>query len=387
MTSVDPLEEQIADARRSISSDGYPMSIGEVTNMYKDGELRIRPEFQRFYRWSTSQKSKLIESLLLGIPLPSIFVAQTEDGKWELVDGLQRVSTILELQGELVGPGGAKLPHLMLEGTKYLKALEGRVWESDLASKSLSSAQRLDIKRSKLDIKIIKRESSPETKYDLFQRLNNYGTPLTSAEMRSALLVAVSSDFFAWLEGLARHPSFLETTQLSERLLEERYDLELVTRFLVLHNRPSERLTLTALRDLPGVLDDESVRLASTYPHHADDLGNIFRTTFDVIAEGGGENVFRKWDIDKNEFKGSFLNTAFEVFALGIGYHVANKNPYKTQLIGVVKAFWGRDQMKKGFATGRSTEARLLDFMPLGRQLTASANDEEATHTPAASTS
>ena len=338
--------------------------------MYKDGELRIRPEFQRFYRWSTSQKSKLVESLLLGIPLPSVFVAQTEDGKWELVDGLQRVSTILELQGELLAPGDAKLPPLKLEGTKYLKALEGRVWESEDPAKGLSSAQRLDVKRSKLDIKIIKRESSPETKYDLFQRLNNYGTPLTSAEMRSALLVAVSSDFFAWLEELARHPSFLETTQLSERLLEERYDLELVTRFLVLHNRPAERLTLTALRDLPGVLDDEAVRLASSYPLTADTLANTFKTTFDVIAAGGGENVFRKWDTDKKEFKGSFLNTAFEVFALGIGYHVANGTPYKTDLLDTVKDFWSRDQMKKGFATGRSTEARLLDFMPLGRELT-----------------
>ena len=370
MAKADPLEEQIAEARRSISSDGYPMSIGEVTNMYRDGELRIRPEFQRFYRWSTSQKSKLVESLLLGIPLPSVFVAQTEDGKWELVDGLQRVSTILELQGELLGPGGAKLQPLKLEGTKYLKALEGRVWESANPAEGLSSAQRLDVKRSKLDIKIIKRESSPDTKYDLFQRLNNYGTPLTSAEMRSALLVAVSSDFFAWLEELARHPSFLESTQLSERLLEERYDLELVTRFLVLHNRPAERLTLTALRDLPGVLDDEAVRLASSYPLTADSLANTFKTTFDAIAAGGGENVFRKWDTDKKEFKGSFLNTAFEVFALGIGYHIANGTPYKTDLLDTVKEFWCRDQMKKGFATGRSTEARLLDFMPLGRELT-----------------
>lgn len=90
------LEKQISTARQSVYADGYPMSIGELTNLYKEGEMIIRPEFQRFFRWSQVQKSNLVESILLGIPIPSIFVAQTESGKWELVDGLQRVSTILE---------------------------------------------------------------------------------------------------------------------------------------------------------------------------------------------------------------------------------------------------------------------------------------------------
>src|ERR1700744_1554326 len=91
------LEEQITEARLSISTDGYPMSIGELTNLYRDNELEIHPEFQRFFRWTAIQKSRLVESLLLGIPIPSIFVSQTETGIWEVVDGLQRMSTILEL--------------------------------------------------------------------------------------------------------------------------------------------------------------------------------------------------------------------------------------------------------------------------------------------------
>jgi hypothetical protein len=79
-STADSLEQEILEARRSISSDGYPMSIGELTNLYKSNELRIRPEFQRLFRWSNLQKSRLVESILLGIPLPSIFVAQTEGG-------------------------------------------------------------------------------------------------------------------------------------------------------------------------------------------------------------------------------------------------------------------------------------------------------------------
>lgn len=365
----DLLELQIEEARRSIASDGYPMSIGELTNLYRDQELRIRPEFQRLFRWTDTQKSRLIESILLGIPLPSIFVAQTEGGKWELVDGLQRVSTILELQGELLDQSGKKLPQLVLKRTKYLPALEDRVWQDKDSMRCLSEAQRLDIKRSKIDIKIIKRESSPETKFDLFQRLNSYGSPLTSQETRSALLVAVSADFFAWLESLAVYPSFVQCVSLNERLIEERFDLELAVRFLVLHARPADKITLTALRDFSQVLDDEAVALANSHPGGADQLRNVFTQTFDFIAANGGEKVFRKWDEERSEFKGSFLGTAFEVFGLGVGYHVATGTKCRADLLAAVKELWTRPEMRGGFATGRSTERRLVQFVPLGREL------------------
>jgi uncharacterized protein with ParB-like and HNH nuclease domain len=93
------LESQIEEKRREIHTDAYPMSIGEIINLYTDGDLDIHPEFQRLYRWTNVQKSRLIESILLGIPLPSFFVAQREDGVWDVVDGLQRLSTIFSFLG------------------------------------------------------------------------------------------------------------------------------------------------------------------------------------------------------------------------------------------------------------------------------------------------
>jgi uncharacterized protein with ParB-like and HNH nuclease domain len=89
------LMTEIEAAQRTVTTDSYQMSIGEIVNMYKDGELIISPVFQRLFRWGLSQKSRLIESILIGIPLPSIFVYEMPNGKWELVDGPQRVSTLL----------------------------------------------------------------------------------------------------------------------------------------------------------------------------------------------------------------------------------------------------------------------------------------------------
>lgn len=98
---INNLEQQISDERARLSTDRMDISFGELINMYKAGELVIRPEYQRLFRWKGSQKTALIESVLLGIPIPPIFVAEDEEGVWELVDGLQRVSTIISFFGDL----------------------------------------------------------------------------------------------------------------------------------------------------------------------------------------------------------------------------------------------------------------------------------------------
>ena len=93
------LKEEIEARASKIYRDSYQMSIGELINLYKDGEMDIHPEFQRVFRWSESQKTKLIESILLNIPIPSIFVSQGEDGVWDVIDGVQRLSTIFQFVG------------------------------------------------------------------------------------------------------------------------------------------------------------------------------------------------------------------------------------------------------------------------------------------------
>ena len=84
------LEQRIKDLRNNLTTDRLDMSYGEIINMYQSGDLIISPEFQRLFRWKNFQKTRFIESILLGIPIPPIFVAEDKEGKWELVDGLQR---------------------------------------------------------------------------------------------------------------------------------------------------------------------------------------------------------------------------------------------------------------------------------------------------------
>ncbi|QLA18159.1 DUF262 domain-containing protein [Desulfolutivibrio sulfoxidireducens] len=139
------------------------MSVSELISIYVDGELDLHPEFQRFFRWTDEQKSRFIESLLLGIPVPPVFVAEREDSKWDVIDGLQRLSTLLQFVGVLKGEKGKEITPLALTRAKYLTQLEKKVWDSKDASFILPENAKIKLKRSRIDVNIIKNTSDDMT--------------------------------------------------------------------------------------------------------------------------------------------------------------------------------------------------------------------------------
>lgn len=142
------LQEEVDAAQRLVKTDAYQMSIGEVTSLYKEGELIINPEFQRLFRWDLGQKSRLIESILLGIPLPPVFVFEREDSTWELIDGLQRLSTLLEFMGLLRGPDNKAVPPSFLSATTYLPSLANAVWEKSPDVRDLGIDEQVELSKA-----------------------------------------------------------------------------------------------------------------------------------------------------------------------------------------------------------------------------------------------
>ena len=216
------LQDEIDEKKKEISTDGYPMSIGELARLYLDEELDIHPEFQRFFRWSILQKSKLIESILLGIPIPSIFVSQRKDGVWDVVDGLQRLSTLFQFMGILRDENGILVNPVPLVKTEYLHSLANKYWENELDSNnSFSFAQRIVFKREKIDVKIVKKESPETVKFELFQRLNTLGSKLSDQEVRNCLLVLLNDNFYKWLNSISKNVYFLNTLPLADKIMDE----------------------------------------------------------------------------------------------------------------------------------------------------------------------
>lgn len=124
------LRDEIEEAKRTVTTDTVSITVGEVANMYASSELNILPEFQRLFRWTDDRKSKFIESILIGIPIPPAFAYENDNGTWELIDGLQRISTVLEFMGLLKDPDTGDFRRSKLSSTKYLPSLEGVVWKS-----------------------------------------------------------------------------------------------------------------------------------------------------------------------------------------------------------------------------------------------------------------
>ncbi len=90
------LNESVNKLKKVIHTTQTTYSIAEILSLYRDNELILRPQYQRFFRWSPLQKAKLIESILLEIPMPIFFVYSTREGTFEVIDGQQRLSTIIE---------------------------------------------------------------------------------------------------------------------------------------------------------------------------------------------------------------------------------------------------------------------------------------------------
>jgi hypothetical protein len=366
------LTEEIAAGSRQLKTDGYPMSIGELANLYRDGELDLHPDFQRFFRWNIEQKSRLIESILLGIPLPSVFVFQRQDSIWDVIDGVQRLSTIFQFMGILKGTDGNLLEPLELTETRYLPSLKERRWECGSApneSCSLSSEQRIAFRRSKIDLKIVKSDSSEQSKYDLFQRLNTGGTQATEQEIRNCILIMENKPLFEWLSDLSCAASFRETLGLNQRLLDERYEMELALRFVLLKDMDIVELREIKELDLARFLTNKMISAATSRSIDTVRESAIFHKTFEALTGTLGDDSFRKYEVGKQKFSGGFSVSGFEAVALGIGFQYSRDINWVPayNLKERVEKLWSEPEFKNNMGSGISSSARVPKIVPFAR--------------------
>ncbi|BCG98789.1 hypothetical protein MesoLj131b_07890 [Mesorhizobium sp. 131-2-5] len=366
------LSDEIESRRRAIKTDSYAMSIGEIMNLYSSNELNINPNFQRMFRWKPEQKTRFIESILLGIPIPSIFVSQREDGVWDLIDGLQRLSTIFEFAGMLIGVDKEKVAPSRLTKAKYLPSLENKIWQNldkDDDPDSLTPQQRIDIKRAKIDINIIMRESDNAAKYDLFERINTGGSKLSDQEVRNCLLIMANVDFYNAFEKFVENPDFEECIAITDRAKDERYDMELVARFIALRTADMQ-VVKGQMIDVGSFLSEALVAVATAGMDLAPER-HAFNRTFKMLNTVLGTNAFRRYDAEKGRYMGMSQVSAFEAIAIGLGYHIDAWNPddgaQRDEFKERVEALWGQQEFKSKQGSGVRGTDRILHVIPFAR--------------------
>ena len=195
----------------SIKIEPAQYSIFEIKRRYDKGRICIDPDFQRNYVWNIRQKSELIESVIMGIPLPLIYLAENANGELIVVDGRQRLNTFFDFLDN----------KFRLKDLKILKQINGMNFK-DLEHNIQYSRYVTTIEDTQLIVQIIKYPTKDRVRFDIFDRVNRGGTPLNKQEMRNALYQGNATKL---LNKLSQLPSFLEATgnAISPKHMKDKY--------------------------------------------------------------------------------------------------------------------------------------------------------------------
>lgn len=252
------------------------VTVGQIASRIEHGEVELAPDFQRRARiWDLSRKSKLIESILLRIPLPVFYVAADEKENWRVVDGLQRLTTIYDfIHTETIYS-------FALRGLEYLSAYEGVTY----LHLPRSIKRRID--ETELNINVIESGTPDEVMFNVFKRINTGGITLNGQEIRHALNPGPAREF---LSSLADSSEFKEATDYSVR--DDRMGArELALRFTAFWlTRPESYYG----GDLDGFLNEAMKRLNRMSEQERLDLKSSFLASMQRADEIFGSDAFRK---------------------------------------------------------------------------------------------
>jgi hypothetical protein len=318
------LEEIYPEANIKVEREQY--SIFELNRKFGRGQVILDPDFQREDVWKNRQKSELVESVLMGIPLPIFYLNETKEGKLVVVDGRQRLTAFFQYLN-----GDYKLTDL-----RILKALNNKRFGE------LDQKLQANLEDFQLIAQVIKPPTPDRIKFDIFDRVNRGGTPLNNQEMRNALYQGKST---VLLGSLSQKEVFKNVTNnsINSRRMKDRY---LILRFIAFYLWNNN-----ILKDLNGEIIeykgdiDEFLGKIMDYINEMDDvnISNLEETFVKTMKNNQivfGENAFRR--VAKNGKKQPINMLLFEAFSylftmLEEGYCIDNRDKIYGMCVELLK--------------------------------------------------
>ena len=208
----------------SISLSSKVVALDTVLRRIKNATIQLAPSFQRSYVWNSQRQSLLIESMMLRIPLPMFYVSEDKDGAWEVVDGLQRLTTIRDfVLGEDNDGKGFKLKGLEFWGDLF----DGKDFHY-IENKMKMPRIVNNIMEAELSFTIINPDTPEKVKRNIFKRINTGGMPLSQQEIRHALYQGRSTKLLSSLVNSHAYNEFMGDTVNDSRMAAR----ELILRYL-----------------------------------------------------------------------------------------------------------------------------------------------------------
>lgn len=366
--SIATLLDEIKRNREEIATDSYTTSWREIINLYKDGDIKISPEYQRLFRWDMERQTQFIESLLLNIPVPTLFFYIDEDGRQEVIDGLQRISTIIRFFARDIftkdeiekGIASGNINELsnptVLGGAPIIKSLMG--WSaSDLPDKVTRT-----IKNARVNIVILEQETKPQTKYNVFRRLNRSGTKLSDQEIRNCTARLVGNGFADKLRVIASNDDVIGALGLSQEKQKTQAGEEALLRTLA---------SLYYADNFDHYIDeflDQYMYLASETNAITAEVETKLKRTFSLInASCPGGKAFR-FRTSENRPSGSFSTNLLDIIATGVYKNIENLSA--ADVTDKLDSLWAtrRDEINQCTGSGSNTKAKLKRRLEIGEE-------------------
>ena len=251
------------------------MSLDTLIKRIDHGEIVLSPDFQRKEVWNPSTKSRLIESLLIRIPLPAFYVDATDEEKWLVVDGLQRLSTLRDY---------VLKKELRLRGLEFLHDFEGYTYDR------LPRNYQRRIDETQVTVYQIEKGTPTNVKFNVFKRINTGGMPLSAQEIRHALNQGPATEMLKTLAGSSEFLTATANGIANKRMA----DREAVLRCLAFMVIPSQEYTRENFDEFDKFLTIAMKKLNEQSDTQRDKLGRQFLRAMGVAHELFGENAFRK---------------------------------------------------------------------------------------------
>lgn len=274
------IQEQIDANRRSVAFDSYDITVKQMYDMILEGMIDIAPEYQRHFKWDAGRQSSLIESLLLGIPIPSLFMATNPDSSWEVIDGVQRLTTILNFIGDhqLLEKVNIKHTPLKLTNLEKLDSMNGVEYSQ------LPKSMQFMLQTRPLRVTVLNDRSDFNVRYDLFERLNTGGITLHEQEIRNCIYIGEFNDL---IKELAQDEAFRLMVKMTETAERNGSYEELVLRFFAYFE--DRDLFVHSVTDFLNKYMEKKTRSLK----NKSQLKKIFHETFNALKEYLPDGIVR----------------------------------------------------------------------------------------------
>lgn len=271
--------DEIREERRNVGFDSYDITVKQLVDMVAASEINVSPEYQRRFVWDESRQSQLVESIFLGIPIPSLFMATNEDSSWEVIDGLQRLTTMINfVDFRIVKHSNDRREPLRLKSMEKIPSLNGATFED------LPSSLKLSFLTRPIRITVLNDRSDHKVRFDLFERLNTGGIVLHEQEIRNCVFQGEFNDFVKDCASDERLDSLLKRSDKHGRGNVE----ELVLKFFAYYEDRQK-----FKHSVKEFLNEYMERKTKRFPNKRR-LRDLFENTIEVLHRNLPDGVVRK---------------------------------------------------------------------------------------------